>query len=186
MPINKFDIIILLALIWGLYKGYKRGFVVEAASLVSLMLATWGGVKFSGFASEYLTENYAFETPFLPVISFLLVFLLILVGIHLLAKLIQGLLKLAMLGTVNRAFGALFSCIKYAVIVSVMIFLINSVVDEEDIISKEEKAGTMLYQHISKLSYTLVPALKEQVTDLKETYKDRFDPGKISSEPTDE
>ncbi|MBA3901600.1 MAG: CvpA family protein [Bacteroidetes bacterium] len=174
MPINKFDIIILAPLLWGLYSGYRKGFIIEAASLVSLVIATWGGVKFSGYASELLTEEYGFETQFLPVISFLLVFLAILVGIHLLAKLIQGLLKLAMLGTVNRVFGALFSCLKYAVIVSVFIFMATSIIDEGDIITPIEKEETYLYQHVSKLSYTLVPALKEQVTELKETYKDRF------------
>jgi membrane protein required for colicin V production len=175
MPISKFDIIILVPLLWGLYSGYKKGFVVEAASLVSLLLATWGGVKFSGYVSEILTNDYGFETKFLPVISFLLVFLAILVGINLLAKLVQGLLKLAMLGTVNRVLGSLFSCLKYAVIVSVFIFMATSIIDEGDIITPVEKEETYLYQHVSVLSYTLVPALKDQVTGLKEKYKERFE-----------
>jgi membrane protein required for colicin V production len=175
MPINKFDIIILIPLIYGLYSGYKKGFIIEAASLVSLLLATWGGVKFSGYVSEILTNDYGFETQFLPVISFLLVFLSILVGIHLLAKLLHGLLKLAMLGMVNRVFGAIFSSVKYALIVSVFIFMATSIIDETDIISPEEKNETYLYQHVSKLSYTVIPALKEQVSGLKEIYKTRFE-----------
>jgi membrane protein required for colicin V production len=175
MPFNKFDLFILIPLIWGLYNGFKKGFVIEAASLVSLVLATWGGVKFSGYASEVITEKWGFETPFLPVISFLAVFLAILVGIHLLAKLVQGLLKLAMLGTVNRVFGALLSCLKYAVIVSVFIFVATSVVDEGDIISAEEKEETYVYKYVASLSFTLVPALKEHVTDLKEKYRGRLE-----------
>jgi membrane protein required for colicin V production len=169
---NILDIIIVLPLLLGIFKGFKRGFVIEAASLVSLLFATYGAVKFSDYVAKILTEKYEFETDFLPVISFLIVFISIVLVIHLLARVLQGFLKLAMLGTVNRVFGSVFCCLKYAMILSVLLYLINFFNEEDWIISKEKKAGSVLYQPLSQMSVTLVPALKEQVLLLKENYKD--------------
>jgi membrane protein required for colicin V production len=169
---NVLDIIIILPLLLGLFKGFKSGFVIEAASLVSLLLATYGAVRFSGYAAQILKEKYEFETEFLPVFSFLIVFIAVVILIHLLARVLQGFLKLAMLGTVNRIFGSAFCCFKYAMIVSVFLYLINFFNDENWIISEEKKAGSILYQPLSQMSVTLVPALKEQVMLLKQKYEE--------------
>ncbi len=71
---NKFDLIVLIPLAWGLYRGFRKGLVIEAASLISLILATWGAIKFSGYLSELLSQEYEFETEYLPIVSFFLVF----------------------------------------------------------------------------------------------------------------
>jgi membrane protein required for colicin V production len=172
LTMNYLDIIIALPLLLGLFKGFKRGFVIEAASLVGLLLATYGGIKLSGYVANILVEKYEFETQFLPVFSFVIVFVGIVILIHLLARVLQGFLQLAMLGTVNRIFGSVFCCLKYAVIVSVMLFLLNFFNDDEWLLTKEKKAGSVLYQPLSQISVTLVPALKEQVMLLKEKYED--------------
>ena len=44
---NYFDIIFVIPLLWGAYKGFSKGFVLEIASFVALGLGVWGGLKFS-------------------------------------------------------------------------------------------------------------------------------------------
>jgi len=35
---NYFDIMIAIPLIWGIYKGFKKGFIIEIASFIALGL----------------------------------------------------------------------------------------------------------------------------------------------------
>ena len=44
---NYLDIIIIIPLIWGAYKGFRKGFIIEIASLIALILGIWGGINFS-------------------------------------------------------------------------------------------------------------------------------------------
>jgi membrane protein required for colicin V production len=176
---NYLDIVIILPLLLGIFKGFKRGFVIEAASLISLLLATYGAVKLSDYVAAVLVEKYQFDTQFLPVFSFLIVFISIVILVHLLARVLQGFLQLAMLGTVNRIFGAVFCCLKYAMIVSVLLYLLNFFNEDEWLLTKEKKAESFLYQPLSEMSVTLVPALKEHVSLLKEKYKDLETPESV-------
>ena len=48
---NVFDIIVSLALGFGFFKGFKKGFVVEIASLSALFFGILGAVKFSNFVA---------------------------------------------------------------------------------------------------------------------------------------
>lgn len=166
---NKLDLIILIPLAWGLYRGFRKGFVIEAASLVSLILATWGGIKFSGYLSELLTLEYGYETAYLPLVSFLIIFLAVIILVSLLARLLEGLLKLTLLSTFNKILGAVFCCFKYALIISVLLFIINAFSPEKNpIVSEDLKASSYLYSPLSKLSFTLIPTLKNNIIELKE------------------
>ena len=174
---NKFDLVILIPLVWGLYRGFRKGFVIEAASLVSLLLATWGGIKFSRYMSELLTVEYGFETQYLPVISFLIIFLGTIIIVFLFARLLERFLKLTMMSTLNKISGAVFCSLKYALIVSILLFTLNAFTEENSIIPEEIKADSYFYPVLSAIPITLLPALKDQVIDLKENYKTRFEQG---------
>ncbi|HET6245543.1 MAG: CvpA family protein [Bacteroidetes bacterium] len=165
---NKFDIIVLIPLVWGLYKGFRKGFVIEAASLVGLILATWAGIKFSGYLSELLTVEYGYETEYLPIASFFIIFLAILILIFLSAKLLEGFLKLTMLSTFNKVLGAVFCCFKYALILSVLLFILNAVKEKEPMISEDLRSTSYLYSPLAKISITLVPSLKDYLIEFKE------------------
>ena len=51
---NVFDIIVTLTLGFGFFKGFKKGFVVEVASLGALFLGILGAVKFSSFVAQQI------------------------------------------------------------------------------------------------------------------------------------
>ncbi len=166
---NKFDLIVLIPLAWGLYRGFRKGLVIEAASLISLILATWGAIKFSGYLSELLSQEYEFETEYLPIVSFFLVFIGVVILVFIAARLLEGLLKLTMLSTFNKISGAVFCCFKYALIVSVLLFITNSFSETNPFVSNELKTSSYLYTPLSELSITLIPNLKDHIIGLKES-----------------
>ncbi|TAJ15165.1 CvpA family protein [Marinilabiliaceae bacterium JC017] len=168
---NYFDIIIGIILLVALVKGFKNGFVIELASLAALILGLLGAIMFSdvtaGFLSEYLQSGY------IGLIAFFVTFLLIVVGVHLVAKMVDKMIKALALGPVNRIFGALFSLLKYAFIVSVLLSVFNSFDRSFKVIPDEQKESSKLYEPLSLLAPTIFPYLhfhdvKEKINNVTE------------------
>jgi len=124
---NYIDIIFAVPLLWGLYKGFKRGLIIELATLFSLWAGVYAGVKFSSFLSIYLKTAYHFASPYLPIVSFSILFLGVLILIYFIAKLIEGIVNAMSLGIVNKLLGAIIGMLKFALILSTLLFLLNNI-----------------------------------------------------------
>ena len=107
------------------------------------------------------------ETEFLPIISFVLVFIVIVIAVFALAKLLTNVLKLAALGPLNKMGGAVFGAIKFGLIMSVLLVVINAIDQKIQIVSDETKEESLLYKPVIKLSTTLIPALKSGFTEVE-------------------
>lgn len=162
---NYFDIVFVVPLLWGAYKGFSKGLVIEIASFVALGLGVWGGLKFSTESAEYLGKMFDISNKIMPLISFSLTFILIVVAVFLLAKLLQSVLKKAALGFVNRLLGLLFGVLKFAFILSIILNLLNVLNNEITFITPEKKEGSLLYSPIEKLSQLIIPGIKELKID---------------------
>lgn len=157
---NYFDIIIIIPLIWGAYKGYKKGFIIEIASLIALGLGIYGGIKFSSISAEYLGKMFDISSKIMPLISFSLTFILIVIAVFTLAKMLQKVIKMVALGTVNRIAGAAFGVLKFGLIISVILNLVNSVNAEINFIEPEMEASSLLYKPLSSIAPIVIPGLK--------------------------
>lgn len=158
---NYIDIILIIPLLWGLYKGFTKGLIIEAASIIALGLAIWGGIKFSDFLTGYITQNFNWNTKYLPIISFAIIFLGILIGVYTIAKLIEKLVKAVSLGFVNKLAGGIFGMLKFGLIMSVLIFVLNAIEKSVQLIPAETKQKSLLYEPIGKIAPIIIPGLRE-------------------------
>lgn len=169
---NIIDIILLILLAWGLISGIKNGLIHEVASLAALILGIYGAVHFSDYTSELLIEHFELSGKYLPIISFALTFIAIVIAIHFLAGIMDKLVKAIALGFVNRIFGAAFGLLKTALILSIVIFLFNSINEKTRILPKEKLEGSVLYGpvagffpllfHRTELDRLEIPRLREK------------------------
>ncbi len=157
---NYLDIIICIPLAWALFKGFRKGFILEIASLISLILGIYIAFKFSYFAADLLKKYLTIQNEALPLISFIVTFLAVVIGIHFLAKILEKVLKLAALGLVNKLAGALFSFLKVALIISVIIYCSSILGDTFNIIPPEIKEESLVYEPIKKVPPKILPLLK--------------------------
>ena len=51
---NTLDIILSALLLYGLIRGFIKGFFVEVTSLVALAIGLYGAIHFSYFAGDFL------------------------------------------------------------------------------------------------------------------------------------
>lgn len=156
---NYIDIILAVPLLWGLYKGFSKGLVIEAATLVAFGLAVWAGIKFSDFLSGWMKEQMEWTSVYLPVISFAVIFLGILVLVFAIAKVLDRFIRAISLGFLNRLAGGIFGMLKFGLILSVLIFILNAIENTFQIIPSETKQNSLLYVPVGKIAPVVIPGL---------------------------
>ncbi len=157
---NYFDLIFVIPLLWGAYKGFSKGLIVSVASLVALLLGIYGAIRFSGFVGGYVDSAVNVQESYLPLIAFAITFVGIVVGIHFIAKLLSKLVEAIALGWLNTITGILFGLLKAAFIISIFIFIFDKIDSNNNFISKDLKENSILYKPIKILAPTIFPSLE--------------------------
>lgn len=124
---NVLDIIVLVCLGYGLIRGLIKGFVVEIAGVIALFIGVLGAFKFASTFAQFIQHYIELNPKIVQGVSFLLLFIGIVYGISLLAKMITKTLQIAALGLINRLAGGLFGVIKWAVILSALLVIFNQI-----------------------------------------------------------
>lgn len=168
---NYFDIVVGLILAFALFKGFKNGLIIELASLAALVLGLLGAIKFSDITAHFLSQYI--QSDYIGLMAFIATFILIVIGVHLVAKVVDKLVSAIALGPVNRILGALFSLLKYAFILSVLVAVINGFDRDSRLLSKEMKEKSFLYSPISSIAPTVFPYL--HFDTVKEKFEDATD-----------
>ncbi len=156
---NTIDLVFAILLLWSAYRGYTKGFIVQLATLAALLLGTLGAFLFSDITSSLIIKKFEISGQSLPIISFAVTFVVIVIGVHLFAKMLNKLIDAIALGIVNRLLGVLFSVLKIAFIVSIILVLINKADNKYNFISSETKENSLLYKPLSNFAPMIFPHL---------------------------
>lgn len=101
------DLLIVLLLLASIYLGYQRGLILAVFSFVSIWIGILLAFKCSALVAGWLGQRVSVSDRWLPILSFVLVLLAVVIVVRLGAKALEGMLELAELGTVNRLAGSL-------------------------------------------------------------------------------
>lgn len=116
------DLIYAVILVLAILHGYRRGLVVGLFSLVAVIIGLAAAMKLSIVAGEYIGKAINISDKWLPVISFAVVFLVVVLLIRLGARAIEKTVEMVMLGWVNKIGGIIFYAAIYTIVFSVLLF----------------------------------------------------------------
>lgn len=176
MGANIFDVIIIVLFAWSAFKGFSKGIILSAASLLALLLGIWGAIKFSDATGDFLAGFVHVQPRIMHIIAFAVTFIVIVIAIHFIAKALEGIADAASLGVVNKVFGAAFGVLKTVFILSVAIYIINVANIKFGFITPEFKDKSLFYNPISKFAPAVFKKLNvDQIQDNIEQAKDAID-----------
>ncbi|MDR1021930.1 MAG: CvpA family protein [Prevotellaceae bacterium] len=155
---NVFDIAFALLFCVAVYFGIKNGFIMQVTALLSLILGVYIAFKFSGMLAGWIT-GLGVGSQAIAIISFTLIFIGVIILARLAAHVAQKIVSIAMLGWLNRLLGVVFSLAKMALIVSVVLFIINSIDREFGFMPRGQISKSKLYMPLSRLAPSLLPYL---------------------------
>lgn len=147
------DIIIGVILILFAIAGYKKGLIIEAFYLASLIIGIYGAMFFSDFVADALSDLINTKPEYMALIAFLLTFILIAALIRYLARIIKDIIDNLFLGIIDQLGGLVFGFIKGALIISIVIMILNITGLSENINNKAKKS--FLYSKTESIANVL-------------------------------
>ncbi len=156
---NYIDIILGVLLVLAGIRGFRKGFIVELASLAALILGIWGAIHFSHLTADYIVDTFDYQPDHLGLISFFITFVLIVVVVHILGNLLDHVAKALFLGLINSLAGLLFGMLKTAVILSILMVILDQVDEKVHLIPQEDKEESQVYEPLKNLVPTIFPFL---------------------------
>ncbi|GAA4366675.1 hypothetical protein GCM10023185_38000 [Hymenobacter saemangeumensis] len=115
------DVLLLLPLGVGAVKGYQRGLVLEVASLLAFVLGIVGGLSLLSAAIPLVRHYVGDAFGMLPLVSFALVFIAIMWGVHLLGGLLKTAVHLTPLGMLDNLLGGAAGVLKWVLGISLLL-----------------------------------------------------------------
>jgi membrane protein required for colicin V production len=160
---NVLDIVIAIPLAWGIYRGFKHGLIQELATLIGFVAGIYLGMHLSGLASEWLKVTFGWNTEYLPVVAFALVFILVLLGTWFLGKILSKTAEIIMLGWLNKLLGMIFGLTKWALIISFLFSILNGFTKNGSIVPEKLTKDSLFYKPLTALA-PVIKDVKDKVT----------------------
>jgi membrane protein required for colicin V production len=152
---NWLDWVLAVLLALAAFKGFSRGFIVEVGSLVALIGGVWAGIHLS----DRVVDAIGLDTKSAAV-AFLVTFLMVLVGVHLIAKGLTTLVDIAQLSLPNKVAGVAFGVLRSAFTISIALNLMAGF-GNGSVIPEKVREGSMLVGPLRSFAPFVVPALGE-------------------------
>ena len=124
---NMLDVIVIICLGYGLISGLIKGFIVEVSGVIAIFFGALGAFKFASLFTQFIFKYVDLDPKIVQGICFLILFIGIVYGISLLAKMITKTLQIIALGLLNRIMGGLFGLTKWLVIISSLVLVFNQI-----------------------------------------------------------
>lgn len=162
-----FDFIGIIIIIFFFIRGYMKGIIVAAFSLISIVLGIIVSLKLSGWLAQWLLEKGLVTSGWAQIISYAILFIAVIIVVRLIAKAFETTLQLAMLGWANGLIGGLLYAYLGAIVWSSVLWISNQM----HFISPE----TIVYSKTYKYFEPIAPWAFEQVGKFLPFAKDTFE-----------
>lgn len=160
------DIVFFFLVLTALFKGYRQGFIVAVFSVIALLVGLVAAMKLSVVAASYLAGSTNISARWLPVISFALVFLAVVILIRFASALVQKAAEAVMLGWLNRLAGMVLYTAIYTIIFSVVLFY----ADKIHLLSASALASSITYPFIRPCGPAVIDAIGYMIPFFKDMF----------------
>lgn len=158
---NVLDLVFLIPLGWGIYKGFSKGLIQEVAQFAALLAGVFAGLYLSDFLADFLVSTLNTGPESTKLIAFLIAFLLAMALVFAVARLVSRSVESIHLGLINRIAGAIFGSAKYILILSVLINIVNSSDKNGDLVDFKIRNGSLLYHPIGMVAPFVLPKMMQ-------------------------
>ncbi|MBR1630450.1 MAG: CvpA family protein [Paludibacteraceae bacterium] len=157
---NALDIVLLIILAFGTYRGFRHGLMREIATVVILVAGVFLTKRFAPYVATMLVQHEV-EAQHAHTLSYIIAFILIAIAIRLCAGLLTRLIESIDLGVINTLGGLLFGLMKYALTASIIINAIFLLDTDRRVQQSPTVRSSHLCQPIARLASVTWDELKD-------------------------
>lgn len=157
---NILDIIIIIILAWGAFRGFMKGFILQIVTFIALIVGIWASIQFSDSMTTLLNTKLDITGKYVPVLAFFLIFVFVIIVAQLIGWALTKIFELTGVGWLNKLGGVVFGVLKMAFIISVFLAVISGVREKTKIISDKQIETSLLYKPVASMAPVVFPHLK--------------------------
>jgi membrane protein required for colicin V production len=146
---NFIDYSIIIFTILFVINGYRKGIIISLASIIALILGIYAAVYFSNYLDATLMEHLNPSRLWLPILSFTITFMLVVIAILIMAKLAEKVVDVVGFGIINHIGGAVLGFVKGILLISILLFIITNLDPKGKWLTHEDKKGSFFYHRVS-------------------------------------
>ncbi|MFN8289082.1 MAG: CvpA family protein [Chitinophagaceae bacterium] len=165
------DIIFAVVLVLAVLHGYNRGLILGLFSLVAVIIGLAAALKLSAVVAVQIGRAVKVSEEWLPLISFIVVFLVVLLLIRFGAKIIERTVEMVMLGWLNRLAGVVFYVVIYTIIFSVLLFY----AEKMQLLQPETIRQSVTYSYVQPWGPKLINGIGSVIPLFKDVFSDLED-----------
>ncbi|AXI99641.1 membrane protein required for colicin V production [Cyclonatronum proteinivorum] len=171
MALTFIDILILVPLAVAAFSGFRNGLLREVLGLGGVLLALFLGFRYMTEVRFWLEPYIVTEEVWLSVLAFIIIFGLVFGGMQLLIRLLEGILKAALLSVPNKLLGMCFGLFKSGLFLS-LIFILLLAFEQP---SEEARQSSVLYPivvQVAPMAYDLLAHVYPNTDSFAESIED--------------
>lgn len=145
---------------------------MQLISILAIILGLILGFKLMDVGINFIDEFIDVDRSYLPLISFTLIFILVLVGVYALGKTLKSIINITLLGTGDHIAGAVFGFLKWGLCLSVIIWITH---DAGITLPKQHTEGSLLYPimlsfgpKVLAISSAIIPFTSDVITSVSD------------------
>jgi len=164
------DIICAVIVVLALIQGFRRGLIIAFFSFIAIFIGLAAALKLSAAVADYLGSSTKISGKWLPILSFIIVLIIVILLVRLGAKLLEKTAQAITLGWLNRLGGIIFYLAIYITIYSILLFYAT----EMKIIQQKTIDASVTYSIIEPIGPkaieafgSLIPFFKDMFAELE-------------------
>lgn len=154
------DIIIVVCFLPAIYFGIKNGLVKQLIAFASIFFGIRLSLRFVDRLTNWASTFVFIDETWLKIISFVLIFSAVAIIFSLVGRILEGIIKITLLGWLNKLLGIILSFAVFAIIISTILYFVDSANELIHFISDDKKEASMFYQPLLDFTKALFPYLK--------------------------
>jgi len=169
------DIVFAILLLLAFIHGYRKGLIHSVVSLLAIVIGIMAAVYLSELTAIYIDKWFNISSKYLPMISFMVVFISIYLLFRLLENMLEGFFKLLKLNFINQLAGAIIWSVIWIMLFSTILFYSNNA----GLLSPELKNESVVYEKTEPFAPKtietigkVIPPVKNIFNSLQQWFKD--------------
>ena len=162
---NTLDIILLVATGIGMIYGFKTGLVKQLTLGAGVIIGLLQATIFYQQVGIWINELSGWDDWICNSLGFLAILLAVAIAVNIVGLLLRWLLRIILLGWIDRILGAVFSIFIAIVIVAFGVKISNSLFPDNNITGQTSQEESLLYKEVADITFTIIEEVKKEVKD---------------------
>ena len=160
------DVLFLAVIFIAVIKGLRQGLIIGLFSFLGWIIGLAAAMKLSAVAAGFMKDSLNISSRWLPALSFLAVFILVMLLVRLGAGLIEKTIELGLMGWANRIGGLILYVLLYSVIFSIVLFFAVQL----KLLKEDTLAASKVYPYIKLLGQCVIDGVGSIIPLFKNTF----------------